>query len=660
MSGISLAGFHRIAIATGVVAAVACGLQACGGLNRSNQLRTLAPQTHDSTPGGAAQGLPAFPGETPVGNLPEYRRTSAGQITILGTDKVDQGGAQNYVDPGIGGAYVIIPGGDDDLLAWARYDIDNLDLERPVSLDLHVTAAPIIPGGDDDLPLNYWIGVGDYTRSVWEWHGPYTATNPNIELNDKGADILDRYISASHVMRLVVLTFAEAKWASETNPLGLTAARIETITVNTLEVGNPAYVSTRPHYAGIDGVGPGGGKKGSMLDPDTQYVHITWTHVLDPNDTSSETFMYMVYRQGPTDLNMVHIGSQVAPSTEYIDPTNNVPGVPEAIPGVTYKYALRALNPAGYTPFDEITYTIPIQQPPAIPANVLATDGVFTDKVTITWDAVYGADIYRILRATDVSGPYDPVGTDINAPITTADDTSANPGIQYWYKVVAGNEVGMGLESSEDGGWRKLSPTNWWKPEDFKGSAGTYVGLTWDEAPGATDYFIYRSVDNSGIGELIQSTVTDVVWNDHPPLLGENYYYTVVPNCPLGSADLNDCFALQARGWTSPPKPPTGVHAEDAPGDSTKWLITFTRPSPRDYCLFHLFYYIGASPPDGRSVLWTDTGGQTASSSFVLPKTGYPPGQYWFAVQTRRIDYLPWDAWDFNSDIIPSDVSVNN
>ena len=187
------------------------------------------------------------------------RRASAGQIEVLGNDYVDHAGAGNYADSGVPGSYVIVankPGG----LAWALYQVPGFEAERPVSLNCGVTAAPIVPGGDEDLPLSYWVGVGNYTRFAWEWHGPFTGAG-NVTLNS--ASIFDRYVSAGAVFTYVIATAAGAKFAGPGNPDGLTAARIERCTITTLSANDAAYTNTRPHFPQI--LSPG--KGGSALDP---------------------------------------------------------------------------------------------------------------------------------------------------------------------------------------------------------------------------------------------------------------------------------------------------------------------------------------------------------------------------------------------------------
>lgn len=311
---------------------------------------------------GERQGWPAFPGDTTPGHTAVHR-VASGAVAVYGNEYASQDGANNYDDPQVPNAYVIIPGGGTQRLAYAQYALQGLDTMRPVSIDFTVSAAPLTPGGAENLPLKYYIGVSNYTRFRWKWFGPYTIAQPSITLNDKLNDKLDRYVSSdasSNTLQVVIVTAVDEQFVTGQNPMGLTAARIEQFTVNTLSVGDADYGATRPHYAAIDSIGAPGGKGGSALDPATQYVELSWTHLADPYGAGLSAASYDVYRKGPDDEHAIAIGAVDAPTATYTDPTDNDPGVLEPVAGATYIYYLRAVNAAGSTPFDEQSYTIPV------------------------------------------------------------------------------------------------------------------------------------------------------------------------------------------------------------------------------------------------------------------------------------------------------------
>lgn len=113
---------------------------------------------------------------------------------------------------------------------------------------------------------------------------------------------------------------------------------------------------------------------------------------------------------------------------------------------------------------------------PAAPTNVAATDGTYTDKVTITWTKPTGATNYHVWRDTTDLGAagdvatFDDTGADaptITAGSAVASDgtsnaqvdlslsgSSANNGTTHTYKVVASNATGNSADSATNTGYR--------------------------------------------------------------------------------------------------------------------------------------------------------------------------------------------------------------
>lgn len=87
------------------------------------------------------------------------------------------------------------------------------------------------------------------------------------------------------------------------------------------------------------------------------------------------------------------------------------------------------------TDFDDMLW----EDGEGIPINVFATQGTYSDKVLISWDAVV-ADLtsggYRVYRATSSGGAL----TDISGLISSGEsfeDTTVTPGVSYFYKVTS-------------------------------------------------------------------------------------------------------------------------------------------------------------------------------------------------------------------------------
>jgi hypothetical protein len=108
-----------------------------------------------------------------------------------------------------------------------------------------------------------------------------------------------------------------------------------------------------------------------------------------------------------------------------------------AVAGTTYYYWVDACNAGGCTSGGpDSGYRL---APPAVPGSVAASDGTFTDKVQVTWDAAAGATSYDLYRDTTSSQPGAAFATGVASP---SDDTSAVAGTTYYYWVNACNAAG--------------------------------------------------------------------------------------------------------------------------------------------------------------------------------------------------------------------------
>lgn len=108
------------------------------------------------------------------------------------------------------------------------------------------------------------------------------------------------------------------------------------------------------------------------------------------------------------------------------------------------------------------TPTIP-SAVPAPPTGVSASDGAFSDRVRVTWNASAGADLYQVWRnTTNNSG----TGAYLAALSGTLfDDTTASPGVLYYYWLRAHNGAGWSGYSTPDTGFSgTATPTPTWTP----------------------------------------------------------------------------------------------------------------------------------------------------------------------------------------------------
>lgn len=152
---------------------------------------------------------------------------------------------------------------------------------------------------------------------------------------------------------------------------------------------------------------------GSYLDK----VTITWS----PSENTDD---YQIYRNISNDSTGATQLANSHPSSSYDDTS--------AIPGTMYYYWVKACNDyycsdlstsdSGWRAADVLT----------APTGVLATDGIYNDKVNITWNGVGGADYFQIYRNI-VNSTIDSTLLADSITLWTFDDLSAERGTEYYY-----------------------------------------------------------------------------------------------------------------------------------------------------------------------------------------------------------------------------------
>jgi len=157
---------------------------------------------------------------------------------------------------------------------------------------------------------------------------------------------------------------------------------------------------------------------------------------------------------------------------------------------------------------------------PVSPANVQATDGIYPDKVEITWNSSSGATSYNIYRSADGIS-YALIAGEVTG--LTYNDTSvtlSNPPTYYQYKVTAVNSAGnSGIDSTgtePDQGY--ADPTIFMEnaPSNVTATDGTIAGtitISWNSLTNATHYRLYKSSSSGGTYTLEQDNITAATYN---------------------------------------------------------------------------------------------------------------------------------------------------
>lgn len=175
----------------------------------------------------------------------------------------------------------------------------------------------------------------------------------------------------------------------------------------------------------------------------TDKIAVSWT-------PQHDSIAYEIWRAEEPDPDQAILIGQ-ASTTNYNDTTS--------APIKFYYYWIKAQTPTGTTDFKSCAEGW--RSWLAMPADVKASDGIYKDKVRITWTPSVNAISYIVYRNTSSadSGAH-AIG---NTSDTSYDDTSATPGVVYTYWVVGINDAGYYSGFSvPDSGWRAQTP----KPPD--------------------------------------------------------------------------------------------------------------------------------------------------------------------------------------------------
>lgn len=289
-------------------------------------------------------------------------------------------------------------------------------------------------------------------------------------------------------------------------------------------------------------------------------VTISW------QNNTGEPLYYAVYR---ATIGTSTLASRISPDTWLTQPWFNDVTAPN---GVTYYYFVKTSRyPDGWRASDFSGYDAGFRKL-SPPANVVATDGLYSDKVSISWDASPGATHYQVFRSNSGDPLY---ALNISGPLwissTTFDDTDVIQGTPYTYYIKAAksqlgsNESDM---SAGDAGWKAFTtaPTT-------TASDGIYtnrISVTWNTVSSATHYMVYRStssVPNSA--SPITSWQTATNYTDYSANTGIIYYYWIKASQDAAGT-VTTGLGLMDQGYRNF-VPPTGVSATD--GTSTDGTI---------------------------------------------------------------------------------------
>lgn len=227
--------------------------------------------------------------------------------------------------------------------------------------------------------------------------------------------------------------------------------------------------------------------------------------------------------------------------------------------------------------------TYPADPLPATPTGLTATDGSSTAAVSLTWDAVAGADGYRIYRGSSPDGAD---ATLLASPTLTAhEDESAVPGTVYWYFVSARVASLESLRSAGESGWRQRMPPD--SPASVTASDDSphSIRVSWPAAERAQSYRISRNSTNSFVGATEIGTTSSLSWHDTTTAVNDPLHYFVEA---LNSGGISAPVATASPGIRIPlpPGTPTGFSATDGSSPASTLLTWDAVPGATGYRIY--------------------------------------------------------------------------
>lgn len=234
-----------------------------------------------------------------------------------------------------------------------------------------------------------------------------------------------------------------------------------------------------------------------------------------------------------------------------------------------YYYKVQAETSEGYTSeLSDFDYGYP-----ALPApiNVQASDGLYNDRIRITWTQYEQDFEYAVFRSPEESGNYEEIDVTTN---NLFDDTSVPDGNIYFYKVcIKLSPFAYGPLSTPDSGFRIALDA----PSYVEATDGLYddrIIIEWDTVLDSEEYHIYRSLDETGEYTLIHINPINIInptsYEDFNVEPGVLYYYKIQP---WSEAAGYGPFSTSDSGYMAIEIPPPPPNVNASKGVFPDWIF---------------------------------------------------------------------------------------
>ncbi|MCX5691546.1 MAG: hypothetical protein NTV94_17435 [Planctomycetota bacterium] len=208
-----------------------------------------------------------------------------------------------------------------------------------------------------------------------------------------------------------------------------------------------------------------------------------------------------------------------------------------AIPGQTYWYFIRATSACGITNLS-IGDSGRRQVIASAVSSVTASDGTNCAAVDLNWSPSPNATGYAIHRS--LTNDFEAAALIGTAASNVFNDTTALPGQTYWYFIRALSPCGTVAFSPSDSGYRPGTLGNVSNVQATNGTTCNSIGITWDAAPNATFYELYRSPSGNFANATFLGTSQFTAWTDNVFVPGLSFTYWVKPLSSCGTGTLSD------------------------------------------------------------------------------------------------------------------------
>ena len=243
------------------------------------------------------------------------------------------------------------------------------------------------------------------------------------------------------------------------NTAGDTATMALIASLSTTVYTDTSIMPGRTYYYWVRGAASAG--EGALSTSDGGYAFILPPASLSASGNVTDGIMlwwptaagaasYNIYR------NTTSVSNGLLPYATVVDPSYWDANVTAGAP---YYYWVQAVAPACVSVFSTSVVGYAAL---ATPTALLASDGIYTNKVAVQWTGVTGALSYTVLRSTQMgSASPTPMAT---TAMTQYDDFGAMPGTVYYYRVQANAAATSSGASLENSGYAlfSINANTWW------------------------------------------------------------------------------------------------------------------------------------------------------------------------------------------------------